>query len=147
MYENNLKGLFTYFTNKGSEYLLADEPKGLKDKLDIKSAGVRKKGFTANEKVNSYGRKRIADWLERPSYNDPTRTNLQYIKSIGLIEELIAWNKDGNFDRVSAMIGLMIYLDEIEISITKGVDDTNAILKSKFFTNITKSPHYRRYVL
>lgn len=39
--------------------------------------------------------------------------NYEKIRSIAYIEECIAWNSDGNFDRVSAMDMVMIYRQDI----------------------------------
>ena len=114
MYENNLKGLGTYFINKHSEHLLADKPKVLEDTLQYVSKSNRKKGYIASEKVNAYGRELIAKWLTSEWLSENKELQkLNTIISEGLLEELINWYKDGNFDRVSAMIALMIHKADV----------------------------------
>lgn len=41
------------------------------------------------------------------------KRNLDLIPDIGLIQELISYNLDGNFDRVSALIGCILGLEEL----------------------------------
>lgn len=116
-YENNLKGLFSYFDSKNKLYLLADTPQILKDMELIKAAnayGNRAKGTTANPRVNSWARLLQADWLLEQTLTgdeNDTRLNLHRLRSIAYIEELIYWNPDGNFDRVSAA-GMLFILRE-----------------------------------
>lgn len=116
-YENNLKGLFSYFDSKNKLYLLADTPQILKDMELVKANnlyGNRSKGSNANTRVNSWARLLQADWLlEKAQSNDEEdkRLNLHRLRSIAYIEELIYWNPDGNFDRVSAA-GMLFILRE-----------------------------------
>jgi hypothetical protein len=108
-YENNLKGMFTYFKNKNDLHLLADTPEVLVDK-EIMSANManRKKGTPGTQNINKWGRELIKSWLLTPAIDDPNLLNLHKTRSIPLIKELMYWNKDGNFDRISALGMLMI---------------------------------------
>jgi hypothetical protein len=112
-YENNLKGIYRYFMTKGAIKYLADAPRLLKDKLSINSSSDRPKGTTASEKVNKYARLRVRDWLGKQAYGkEEGVTNIQILRSKRLLNELINWNIDGNYDMVSALMMLMIILDE-----------------------------------
>ena len=67
------------------------------------------KGTNASKEVNKYGRRLLHDWMVSQAYEkDDGIENLHLIRSRSLIQEAIAWNPDGNFDRISAMGMLMI---------------------------------------
>lgn len=123
LFENNKKGLFSYFSRMNCLYLLADSPEYLKDKELIKysSIGNRTKGYTATLPVNNYANDRIREWLIKPytmqvttdnGEEEVTVANLYKIKSRGLLKELILFNPDGNFDRIRALGALMLYREE-----------------------------------
>lgn len=74
------------------------------------------KGTRATKDVNAYGIRMQRDWMISPSYSSTEEQplmNLQEIRSIAYMEEAVAWNPDGNFDRVSAMGMVMILWEEI----------------------------------
>ena len=123
LYENNRKGIFSYFSRMNCLYLLADAPEYLKDKELIKysSVGNRTKGYNATLPVNNYANDRIRDWLIKPytmqvttdsGEEEVTVANLYKIKSRGLLKELILFNPDGNFDRIRALGAVMLYREE-----------------------------------
>ena len=120
-YENNLKGMFTYFKNMNDTHLLADTPEVLVDKEVMSSSMTnRKKGTPGTLQINKWARELIKGWLITPTPIDPNLLNLHKIRSIALIKELMYWNKDGNFDRVSALGMLMILKQErIKIIVDK----------------------------
>jgi len=110
-YENDKKGLYAYFSNKNQLSYLADNPEILKDMEMVKAApayGNKAKGTNSGIKINAWGRRLQADWMLSSPEKNPDVLNLHQIRSIGYIKEAIAWNEDGNFDRVSAMGMLMI---------------------------------------
>lgn len=117
-YENNKKGLYTYYEQKKSTHLLCDTPESLKDISDISfsKVGNKRKGTTASAAINAYGLKLILEWLLEPAYGEEEgseKLNLHTIKSQGLLAELINFNpKGGNYDRVSGMIMLLILREE-----------------------------------
>ena len=129
-YENNKKGLFAYFSKMNSVYLLTETLDILRDKQLIRESGYGNKavGTIATLPINNYARMRLRDWLlspaEVPSPNEDggtiTTQNLYLLKSRALIQELIAWNSEGNFDRVSAM-GMLMLLREDRLSKCGGV--------------------------
>lgn len=118
LYENNLKGLFSYFKTKNKLYLLANEPESLKDRVGYKSNN-RIKGFHATLQSNSHGRELLHIWsLEEIPFQQNDEGEVFYtarmfsIPSIGLLQEMIRWNPKQNFDRISSMGALMILLFE-----------------------------------
>lgn len=114
-YENNKKGLFAYFDIKNCLHLLCDTPQILKDQQVIsiiRSTGNTSKGTNATDKVNSHARRLIREYMLDQAYNKEAGiTNTHVIPSIPLLSELIYWNADGNFDRVSAL-GMMLILKQ-----------------------------------
>ena len=98
LYENEKKGLFIYFSHKHCEYLLADQPNELIRDISQDSKVVRGKGIHMNKFVKQYMELRIKDWLNEEY--EPGKKNLTKLLSEPLLEELIAYNQDGNFDRV-----------------------------------------------
>ena len=120
LYENNKKGLYAYLARMNSVYLLADTPKCLKDQLHIKAVGYgnASKGVNASAHVNSYAVELIRRWLVKPipvGKDDVMIPNLFHIKSRALLQELISFNHEGNFDRVSSLGMLMILREEMNV--------------------------------
>lgn len=124
LYENNLKGIFSYFSMRNCTYMLADTPEYLRDKQLITSIGYgnKSKGVRATTPIIKAGFRMIRDWLLKPVTNiehdaegnefEVTIPNLYNIRCRALIKELIQWNQYGNFDRVMALVQLMLYREE-----------------------------------
>ena len=110
MYENERKGLFPYFTAKHCDYLLADQPDIISD-IVSNSKVQRKKGCHMNKQIKQWGEGLIKDWLNEE--RSPGHKNLHDILSEPLLEELIAYNDIGNFDRVMALMQIMIYREQL----------------------------------
>ena len=111
LYENERKGLFTYFANKHSEHLLADTPGKIKD-IVKDSTVVRGKGVHMPKEVKRWMEGLIKDWLNEEF--EVGRKNVSKIYSEALLEELIAYDPlHGNFDRVIAFGLCMIYREEL----------------------------------
>jgi hypothetical protein len=124
LYENNLKGTFSYFSIHNCIHLLADTPEYLRDKQLVTSigAGNKSKGVRATTPIIKFGFRSIRDWLLKPvtkiekdeNGNDVeiTMPNLYNIRNRALIKELIQWNPYGNYDRIMALVQLMLYREE-----------------------------------
>ena len=121
-YEQNKKGLFSYFSNHHCVHLLCDTPEILRDMDMAKggSYGNKAKGTNATNTINGWARRLQAQWLIKPAYTQEfdedgkqvgNKLNLHTIRSKPLIEEYIKWNPDINADRVSAM-GMVMILRE-----------------------------------
>lgn len=110
-YEQNLKGLFSYFDQKNALHRLCDVPQILRDMDMIKATnlyGNKAKGTLANARINKWGRVLQADWMNSGDTAEDPRRNLHKLRGIAYIEECIKWNADGNFDRVSS--GIMLFI-------------------------------------
>ena len=116
MYENERKGIFPYFTAKHCDYLLADQPDIINDIVG-NSKVQRRKGCHINKQIKDWGEGMIKDWLNEEYA--PGKKNLTKILSEPLLEELIGYNDKGNFDRVCALIQLMIYKEQLHNLVVK----------------------------
>ena len=124
LYENNLKGIFSYFSMRNCTYMLADTPEYLRDRQLVTSVGYgnKSKGVRATVPIIKAGFRMIRDWLLKPVSKiekdaegneiEVTMPNLYNIRNRALLKELIQWNHYGNFDRVMALVQLMLYREE-----------------------------------
>ena len=129
-YENNKKGLFAYFSKMNCLYLLTDVLDFLKDKDMVKgsSYGNKAKGTNATAAINAYARNLLRSWLLRPvpviqtidgEDQEVMVPNLYTLRSRALIKELILYNSEGNFDRISSM-GMLMLLREDKMILYSG---------------------------
>jgi hypothetical protein len=75
----------------------------------------------------------VKSWLqERISTVSETRV-YETIYSPGIITELIMWNPNGNFDRVSALIMLMWLDSTMYKEVTQRVEEVKTFLDDPYF--------------
>lgn len=120
-YEYNKKGLFSHFSTRNSLYLLTDVLDFLKEKQMMKDGyGNKSKGTNASPAINAYARSRLRSWLLAPvpimqtidgEEKEVMVPRLFTIRNRALLKELINYNSEGNFDRISAM-GMLMLLRE-----------------------------------
>lgn len=151
-YENNKKGLFAYFSKMNCTYLLTDQLEFLKDKQLIKDIGYgnKAKGTNATEAINAFARSRLRSWLLKPTTiiqnvdgeeKEVQIPNLFTLRNRAFIKELINYNNEGNFDRISAA-GMLMLLREDRIILCQGkitrenqtLNDSNYLGNDPFFT-------------
>jgi hypothetical protein len=116
MIENMVKDAISYFTRRKKEHLMCEQPDAVLSGVIKNSKVSRKFGVHMNAQIKDAMAKYIKTWLlmEREvDENGRVFTNIDYIYSKGLLEELIKYNpKRGNFDRVIAFGMIMIQLQE-----------------------------------
>ena len=120
-YEYNKKGLFSHFSTRNSLYLLTDVLDFLKEKQMMKDGyGNKSKGTNASPAINAYARSRLRSWLLAPvpimqtidgEEKEVMVSRLFTVRNRALLKELINYNSEGNFDRISAM-GMLMLLRE-----------------------------------
>ena len=120
-YEYNKKGLFSHFSTRNSLYLLTDVLDFLKEKQMMKEGyGNKSKGTNASPAINAYARSRLRSWLLSPvpiiqkidgKDQEVMVPRLFTVRNRALLKELINYNSEGNFDRISAM-GMLMLLRE-----------------------------------
>lgn len=118
MHENEVTHVKNYFRKHKKLNQLAAQPDAVISK-NIKNSNVaRIYGIHMNVQLKDAGEKYIKDWLlEVRDYdeNGSPILNLETINSIGLLEELIQYNREGNFDRVMAFMMCMFQTQEDEL--------------------------------
>ena len=120
-YECNKKGLFSHFSTRNSLYLLTDVLDFLKEKQMMKEGyGNKSKGTNASPAINAYAKSRLRSWLLSPvpiiqnidgEDKEVMVPRLFTVRNRALLKELINYNSEGNFDRISAM-GMLMLLRE-----------------------------------
>lgn len=128
-YENNKKGLFAYFSRMNCTYLLTEQLEFLKDKDMVReSYGNKARGTNASVPVNAFAKNLLRAWLLKPvpiiqtvdgEEQEVMVPNLYTLRNRALIKELITYNSEGNFDRISAM-GMLMLLREDRMVLYKG---------------------------
>jgi hypothetical protein len=133
MYEKNLIGLYNYFDQNKCTYLLAETPYQLRSTDTYKAGTNTSKGINASGSINSEGRNMVKSWLqERISTVSETRV-YETIYSPAMLTELVMWNPDGNFDRVSALIMLMWLDSTMYKEVTQKVEQIKTFLDNPYF--------------
>ena len=145
LYENQLKGLKTYFEQKNCVHYLYEQPQIIKD--IIKDSRVNR-GYGIHMNRGTGGATGIKDqcelylrkWIyEEREIDGQKLLNLYTIKSIPLLKELIAYDRDGNFDRVIAVMLCILQTHElhkiiIESELSKPMWDVEPFFKKKLFS-------------
>jgi len=123
MYENELTSVKSYFEKRKKLNLLAAQPDNLISSIIKKSRVDRVYGMHMADKIKEAGEKYINSWLlsvRDIDENGKEVLQIESIYSLGLLEELILYNRKGNFDRV---IALMMVLFQVEADSTTLMPD------------------------
>lgn len=117
-YENNKKGLFTYFSKMKSIYTLSPTLDILKDKDMVKeSYGNKAYGTPASAGIKAYGRRIGRDYLNSPHelvkevdgvLEAVTVRKVASIPFRAFLQELSMWDGEINTDRHDAFVMLML---------------------------------------
>jgi len=115
MHENMIRDVKSYFEKKRKLHLLAAQPDAVISKNIKNSKVARVYGIHMNDQLKDAGAKYIKQWLLKERDIDEFGNkilNLDTLNDPGLIEELILFNKKGNFDRVMSFMMIMFQLEE-----------------------------------
>ena len=139
-YERSNINIYTYFYNAGSVHLLTDEPQVLQERGlgTADQRGNNKKGTAPSERVNALGIELSLVYLNTAAYGADDQVNIEVqnydiVRSVPLLKEFIGWNKDGNFDDVSAFGMLMIYREDSIRTLNKMVEKVKTLADDPFF--------------
>lgn len=119
MYEASVTLMYKFFERKQQLYLLADTPSYLRDRNTWSSSSDTSKGIKPTEDINKRGREAQKTWLLSDLDKSTGSLKIDTVRSVGYLKELINWNKDGNFDRVSAMNMLFLYREDLTTDIAE----------------------------
>ncbi len=117
MHENEVTEVVSYFRRRRKLHLLASQPDAVISKNIKNSTVSRIYGIHMVDKLKDAGEKYIKIWLLAERDYDETGKkvlNLETIVDIGLLQELIAYSRKGNFDRVMSFMMVMFQLEEEE---------------------------------
>jgi hypothetical protein len=129
-YENEVTEVRSYFTRRKKLDYLALQPDTVISAHIKNSKVARTFGIHMNDKLKDAGEKYIKAWLLRErdvDENGKIVLNLHKIFSPGLLEELIYYNRKGNFDRVMALMILMFFIEEDDMKEYSPVNEISEI--------------------
>lgn len=133
LYENQINNIKEYFENKNCLYLLADTPTCLKS---TSNTSVRRgKGQHMTKDIKLEVEVYLRDWLME--LNSEGVPNLKFIYSKGMLNELIRYNSEDNFDRVISLMMCIIYKLQLTKIIVDGRKEkkVDPFFEKKIFSN------------
>ena len=144
LYENQKKGIYTYFDQKNCLYLLEDTPIALRDIEAQRGSftGNKSKGVYATPKINFWGQQELLpNYLESKAYNTENNiTNLQIFKSIAGLKEMVRYNGNKiNTDRISSL-GILMIARELKLKTKVNLKKKKKrIVNDSFFNRFNSS--------
>lgn len=129
MFEANVEHTRKYFQRRHRLDRLCLQPAKVVSHNIKKSQSSYKFGCHIDSNMKAAGEEYVKEYLKTvldyDENGDPV-TPVNYIYSIGLLEELIKYNRDGNFDRVCALFQIMFQLQDEEIEQEYGVEEARS---------------------
>lgn len=114
LFERNIGDTKAYFELNNALKYLMKEPAILSPK-EVQNIDTRPYGIRMNDILKAEGAKKLRDLLEKVTGHNYEDEPIQFIRTvldIGLLEECLKWDMEGNFDRVSAWIVGTYVLEE-----------------------------------
>jgi hypothetical protein len=134
MMEVNIGVNVEYFKRRGIFHLLAGQPAEVLDK-HIKSRSQNSiVGYIKSPELVPFLEQSTKEWLQKErglGSDGKMVTNMQMINSKPLLEELIAYNREDNFDRINALFAIMLAYKQDNLDLEESVyNEENKFLKS-----------------
>lgn len=138
--ENNAgQTLVTWFkTNRLLNHLAPEFELSFNEAIP-KSSVRRGFGMHIDKRKKEIGLAYLAEWLTQKYYiteDGEQLYNYHKIYDLGLLDEFINFNPDGNFDRISALIIAMYYMKEVEYKYQQNFTTTNSSISAYFNANL-----------
>lgn len=118
MYENEVPEVKTYFQRRKKLHLLAVQPDRVISKNVKNSKVARVYGCHMNDTLKGAGESYTINWLTKEldfDENGDVVTTINKIYDPVLLEELIQYNRKGNFDSVMALFQVMFQIEEEDL--------------------------------
>ncbi len=139
MHENEVTHVKDYFRRRKLFKWLAHQPDQVISKNIKKSKVARIWGCHMVDQLKDAGEKYIKSWLEEVHDIDENGNQVRTIDRIyspGLLEELIAYNRKGNFDRVMALMQVMFQQQEEILGKVHGEEQEGKVSKVEQLKNM-----------
>jgi hypothetical protein len=156
LHENNFNYIVGEFEKSFSLHLLAKRPTVM-DKSVNKNIDPNEYGFrTSNKEIKEEGLNLLKDWMNKPigASTDkhgnpiPPMIQLQKIRNKALLREIIAYNEEGNFDRVIALMLAVIQARQMHKILVEQAKEPviDKFFQRKLFVNTNKLQRFGKYV-
>lgn len=147
MFENNIIDFKNYCMRTGNYHLLAPTPKQIIEKALRDPSFKYDVGIPMTNPLKQYALRLAQQWLldEKKSYTEELADgtsrevvdrNLNTIKDDLLLEELIQYNDKGNFDRVSAFLLLMLWIEQDKEVVIKETEQISQRTATNFYSDL-----------
>jgi hypothetical protein len=137
LHENQSKDMKTFFVNHMAEHRLADQPDILLNTIQDTMRVSRSKGIHMSTPIKDSGLQLLKSWLLQG--RGEGKLNLDYIPSINLVRELIAFNRhSGNYDRIMAMIMVMFLKEEMMLVKRQETPDEDPLGVMRLYQKMNK---------
>lgn len=130
LYENERNSLKAYFQHNHSLHLLARQPDILK--ATERTTVDRTYGIHMTDGIKTEIELYLRDWLLEDAGGG--KLNMHKIYSIPLIEELIYYNRDGNFDRFISFALTILHLLQNKQNRIEAVKEEDKLISDPFFS-------------
>lgn len=113
--ENNLPGFINYCRNNNYTHKLMLSPTKAISKSVKNYSNKYDFGVTINSQLKLHCEQLIRQWLLEPWKKEEGKdleSNVSNLFSLRIIRELIAYNREGNFDHISSLMLLMLWLSQ-----------------------------------
>jgi len=144
LYENQLKGFKGYFEQKNCLHYLWEQPQIIKD--IVKNSKVQRgygihmnRGSNGSSGIKDTCELYLKDWLYSEIADDSgeIKFNFHNIKSIALLKELIAYDMEGNYDRIIAIMLCILQTKELhKLHVDKMLNSSSSIGNDPFLLKL-----------
>jgi hypothetical protein len=143
-FENEVGNVKEYFEKQKKLHLLAKQPTTILSKKAAHQSKTSQVVYgypMSNRKFKMEGVHYLRDWLleERGEVNGTVMRNLDKIPDQALLQELISFNLDGNFDSVMGFMGCIFGMEEHYNTFEEQLTDVRTAIDDsmEFFSNNT----------
>lgn len=117
--ETNTPGFIDWCKKENHFHLLQSENMALKKELNPKAKSTYyKKGFRMGKREKGWALNKLKDWLLEVKLTDgngvPLQRTIDTIYSPRILEEIVHYELDGNYDHVSSLLGLMFLQNQLD---------------------------------